>query len=51
VSITPKTTFCIFKIWLAKGAPTDRTQYRLPSISGDVIYRSNAECMLKSNTA
>ena len=44
ISTSPKRFFCICKIWLAEGGPTEREAFNLPPrYHGEPLYRSNAD--------
>lgn len=46
LSVTPKNTFCVFKIWVGQGAPLEPERYDIPPFSGQMLYRSHAACIV-----
>jgi hypothetical protein len=51
LSVTPKNTFCVFKIWVGQGAPLDPDRYDIPPFSGQMMYRSHAACIVADAAA
>jgi hypothetical protein len=50
VSTSPKRFFCICKIWLKEGAPTERQFFELPrNFHGEPLFRSNIENIKHNN--
>lgn len=50
ISTSPKRYFCICKLWLCEGAPTEKRFYRLPgNFHGEPLYRSNIENIKHNN--
>jgi hypothetical protein len=48
LSVTPKGTFCVFKLWIGEAAPKDPGSYAIPRYTGQVLYKSHASCMVDS---
>lgn len=49
LSITPKGTFCVFKLWIGEAAPKDPGRYAVPPFTGQVLYKSHASCMVDAS--
>ena len=50
ISTSPKRYFCICKLWLCEGAPTEKRFFRLPgNFHGEPLYRSNIENIKHNN--
>lgn len=45
LSITPKNTFCVFKIWIGENAPQEPHRYDIPPFMGQMLYRSHVSCI------
>ncbi len=43
ISISPKKSFCIVKLWLGDALLNKPEQFDLGAYSGEVVYRSNRE--------
>ena len=50
VSITPKNSFCVFKLWIGEDAPQDPRRYAMPPFQGQMLYRSNASYIAEAST-